>query len=156
MNQSDLKQKCLELIQQADAIFLSTIDSEGYPQTRAMVNLHNKTQFPHAVPFIEKQDDFSIYFTTHNHSEKMKQLNANPKVSAYFCNAKAFHGLMLAGEIESVTDPVIKKTLWDDEWTIHYPGGVDGPECGILRLKPTMAKGWYHSSAYELDLGNQA
>jgi general stress protein 26 len=72
----------------------------------------------------------------------MAQIRANPKVSVYFCNPSQFHGLMLGGEIEVVTDAELKKQIWQDGWEIYYPGGADDPEYTILRLLPAFAKGW--------------
>lgn len=144
MNESEIKQECIKLMETTDVAYLSTIDSNGFPQIRAMVNLRNKKQFPNlACEFIEHQDDFLIYMTTDTASVKFKQIIANPKVSVYFCDSKQIRGLMLVGELEVVTDKDIKKRFWQDDWKIHYPSGVDGPEYNILRLSPMHAKCWF-------------
>jgi general stress protein 26 len=82
----------------------------------------------------------------------MSQINANPKVSVYFCNPGKFHGLMLGGKIEVVKDADLKKQIWQDGWEIYYPGGVDDPEYTILRLLPAFAKGWYKEGPFEFEL----
>ncbi len=152
--ETEIKKACLELIGRADAAILTTVDKRGFPQTRAMLNLHNPKQYPSLISFLGNQDDFTLYFTTYTRSDKMEQIRNNPRVSVYYCDAPIYHGLMLGGEIEIVTDPGIKKALWQDDWTMYYRNGVDGPEYGVLRLRPSFARGWYQQSAFEFALGN--
>ena len=45
MQEKELKQKCLGLMETGEVVYFSTVDDEGFPQTRAMVNLRNKVQF---------------------------------------------------------------------------------------------------------------
>ena len=91
--EKELKQGCLKLMETADTAYLSTVDSDGFPQTRAMVNLRNKEQFPDlASTFQEHEDDLLIYVTTDTASDKFKQIKANPQVSVYFCNRKNIQG----------------------------------------------------------------
>jgi general stress protein 26 len=143
MNEKDLKQDCLKLMETADTAYLSTIDNDGFPQIRAMVNLRNKEQFSNiASIFNAHHEDLLIYVTTDTASDKFQQIKLNPKVSVYFCNPQKIQGLLLTGEMELVTDMNIKKQLWQADWEIHYPGGVDSPEYNILCLKPSLAKYW--------------
>ena len=143
MEEKELKQECLKLMETADIAYLSTIDSDGFPQIRAMVNLRNKEQYSDLTSVFEgHEEDLLIYMTTDTASNKFKQIEANPKVSVYFCNPQKIQGLLLAGEMELVTDMDIKKQLWHDDWKMHYPNGFDGPEYNILCLKPSLAKFW--------------
>lgn len=149
-----IKKACLKLIERADAAILTTVDNRGFPQTRAMLNLHNKKKYPSLISFLDPQNDFTLFFTTYTRSDKMERIRNNPKVSVYYCDAPIYHGLMLGGEIETITDSGIKKALWQDNWTMYYSGGVDGPEYGVLRLRPSFARGWYQQNAFEFALGN--
>jgi len=153
MEESKLKQECLNLMETADAVYLSTIGGDGFQCTRMMSNLRNKRENPGCIKVFEQhQEDFLIYMVTSSSSGKMQQIRANPKVSVYFCNPSEFHGLMLSGEIEEVTDKDIKKQLWQDGWEMYWPGGVDGPEYTILRLMPAFTKGWYKQGPFEFKL----
>jgi len=42
----EVKKSALTLISESKAAYLTTIDSDGFPITRAMFNLRNKEQFP--------------------------------------------------------------------------------------------------------------
>jgi phosphatidylethanolamine-binding protein (PEBP) family uncharacterized protein len=55
----------------AEAAYVTTIDPDGFPQTRAMFNLRRKEQFPGlASLFKDHQYDFLVYFTTNTSSLK--------------------------------------------------------------------------------------
>lgn len=152
MNNQEIKKACLDLMARTEAAFLTTIGNNGYPETRAMLNLHDKKQYPALILFFETQEDFTFYCTTNADSQKMKQIKANPKSSIYFCDAKIFHGLMLGGDIEIVSDMTIKRALWHDDWTMYYPSGVDGADYTVLRMRPSVVKGWFQMNRFELDL----
>jgi len=151
---TSLKQQCLQLIETLPVCHLTTIDSEGFPHTTAMNNLRNKHLYPNLAELYQDQDnDFVIYLSTSQQSDKMARMLANPKVSAYFCQADQFHGLMLGGEIEVIADQNLKNRIWQEGWTMYYPNGLEGPEYGIMRLVPTRAKGWCKNGPFELKLG---
>jgi len=153
MEEKELKKVCLNLMETANVVYLSTIGSDGFPYTRIMSNLRNKKENPGLVEMFEQyKDDFVVHFITSKSSVKMQQIRANPKVSAYLCNQGEFHMLMLGGEIEEVTEQEFKKQLWQDGWEIHWPGGADDPEFTVLRLSPDFAKGWYKEGPFEFKL----
>ena len=156
MNKEDKKEKILQLMQSSVFVFLSTIAKDGFPHSRVMFNLRNSEVYPSLIEFFSKhQDEFIIYLATNTSSEKMKQIRANPAVCVYYYKPVEFKSLMLAGRIEVVTDPAIKKKLWQDGWEIYYPQGPSDPDYSVLRLKSHIAKGWYKDHAYELDLNEK-
>ena len=157
MEEKDLKKACFNLMQTTGVVYLSTIDSDGFPYTRIMSNLRNKKENPGLVEIFEQhKEDFLIYMVTSSSSAKMQQIRANPKVSVYLSVytdiPSEFQCLMLGGEIEEVTDKQLKKQLWQDGWEIHWPGGADDPEFTVLRLSPAFAKGGYTEAPFEFEL----
>ena len=95
----DFIKKGIELIKKADAAYVTTIDPQGFPSTRAMFNLRNGKQFPRLIDFMSQFDDcFSLFFTTNTSSAKIKQIIINPKVSVYICDTKVYHGSYVSGE----------------------------------------------------------
>ena len=112
MEEKQLRQECLGLMETADAVYVSTVDGQGYPQIRVMANMRNKEQCPGLVEvFAQHSEDFMNYLTTCEETAKIEQIRANPKASIYFCNVGESLGLMLAGEIEIITDEKLKKEL---------------------------------------------
>ncbi len=100
----DITKKGDELIKKAVAAYLTTIDPEGYPSTRAMFNLKNSRQFPELVDFMSKHNELTLFFTTNTSSDKIKHIMNNPKVSVYYCDTELYQGFMCQGEIEIVRD----------------------------------------------------
>jgi len=152
MTLDSLREACLKLIERAPAAYLTTIAPNGYPHTRAMLNLRNRRQYPaHAHLFSTHQEDLLIYFTTNTSSGKIKELNANPKASVYYCDPSRFHGVMLAGDLHVVDDPLLRRDLWTPGWERYYPGGPDDPDHTILALLPTLVTGWHRAARFSFD-----
>ena len=144
MDVEEVKRSGLKLMEESKAAYLTTIDPDGFPITRAMFNLRNKDQFPEFSEFFEnQQNQFTIYISTNTSSSKVTHLDKNPKMCVYFCDAEDFKGFMLGGSVEIVDDRELKKTIWLDWWTRYYPEGVEDPDYTLLRLEPKNAR-YYH------------
>jgi general stress protein 26 len=149
VNEDELRDDCIELMETADGVYLTTVSEDGYPRTRAMLNLRNRSQYPdQASLFAEHRGDLLVYFTTNTSSSKVSHIRANPKVCVYYCTPSQFKGLMLSGDIEIVDDPAIRGALWNDGWERYYPGGPDDPDHTVLRLFPRAAEGWWGSHRF--------
>jgi general stress protein 26 len=143
MNDTSIKQTCLDLITDTFICQLTTIDSAGYPHTSAMLNLRYAKEYPTLVSLYEEEDnDFVLYMSTSMQSPKMARIRGNPKACVYFCDTKQLVGLMLGGEIEIITDQKLKNRIWQKGWTMYYPNGPDDPTYGIIKLVPSIVKGW--------------
>lgn len=153
MNQQEAKRMSLELLETAEAAIVTTIDPDGFPQTRAMFNLRRKGQFPGLAGLFKKhQDDFLVYFTTNTSSPKTAQIRVNPRVSVYYHKPSEFRGLMLSGEMEIVMDGKEKESVWEPGWEMYYPGGVHDPDHTVLRLVPLTAKYYHQLQFFHFDL----
>jgi general stress protein 26 len=109
-----------------------------------MLNLRNSERYPNLVPLFKKHNnDYLVYFTTNASSQKINQIKNNLKVSVYYSKPSEWRGLMLGGTIEIVKEQAIKKSLWQDAWTMYYPGGPTDNDYTILKLTPDVLK-LYH------------
>ncbi len=157
MTSQDMKTLCLQLMRTSDAAYVTTIDPQGFPDTRAMLNLWNIIQYPQLSTFFEPyQENLTVYFSTNTASQKLRELAHNPKASVYYCIPSKFQGVMLSGLLEPVTDMDIKRGLWQENWTMYYPGGVEDPDNSVLRLVPQMIKGWASMNRFQLNLQENA
>jgi general stress protein 26 len=112
--------------------FISSIDSDGFPNTKAML-----------APC--KRDGIkTFYWHTNSFSQKKKQYQNNPKACIYFCDKRFFRGVMLKGTMEVLDTIETKKALWKDDYSIYYTGGVDGGDFIILKF--TAENGRYYSN----------
>ena len=156
MNESEMKQLNSKLMQTAEVVYLATVDGDGFPQVRAMVNLRNASLNPSAAKVFDgHDDDFLMYFTTHKSSDKMKHIRTNPNASVYFCDSKQRCGLLLAGKIEIASEAKLKKDLWQDRWIKHFPTGAEDPEYTVLRFVPSFVKGWSPQGPFQFKLAQK-
>ncbi|MCP4137552.1 MAG: pyridoxamine 5'-phosphate oxidase family protein [bacterium] len=144
MNLEEAKKSSLQLMEIAEVACLTTIDPEGFPETRAMFNLRRKEQFPGLAQFFFSQpEDFCIYFTTNTSSSKISHIQQNSAVSVYYSKPDQWRGLMLKGSIEIISHINLKKDIWQDGWELYYPNGYSDSDYSLLRLLPKIAK-YYH------------
>ncbi len=150
MEIKEAKKISLELIESSKAAYLTTIDSDGYPITRAMFNLRNKEQFPEFSEFFAKQNnEFVIYITTNTSSSKIDHIKKNPKVSVYYCDPEDFKGIMFGGELEVIEDMELKQEIWLDWWTRYYSEGIEDPDYTLLKLNPKTARFYYKLNKFQ-------
>ena len=150
-NINEIKQNCLYLMENADGVYFTTIDHEGFPQTRILFNLRNKEQFPdHANIFKEHKKDFMLIFSTNTSSSKIRHIKANPNVCAYF--RSEWEGFMLKGVIEIVTDNDFKKIIWQENWDKYYKYGINDPDFTVLRLLPKYGKYYSQLKTHKFEL----
>jgi general stress protein 26 len=156
MDENEARQTSLDLIESADAAYLTPIDEDGFPQTRCMFNLRNKQKFPKLTTiFNDHTKDFMLLFSTNTSSTKISQIKQNQSVCVFFCKPSEFHSLALTGTIEIVDDARIREALWHEGWERYYPHGPNDPDHTVLRLYPIKARGWYKSHVYSFKIGTK-
>ncbi|HOO96335.1 MAG TPA: pyridoxamine 5'-phosphate oxidase family protein [Caldisericia bacterium] len=141
------------LSESLSVIYLTSIDENSYPQTRAMFNLRNpKTNEGYPTSF-EGDEALTFYFTTNTSSQKIPQIKNSKKASVYLCKPDCFDGILLKGDIEIIEDTKIKQALWRDGWKMYYPqGNPNDPDYSILRFVPHKIQGWSRGQKFEVDL----
>lgn len=149
MDKENATRRAHDLMTTAEAVYLTTLDPDGWPNTRAMLNLRNTERYPGLVPVFTSYDlDCTLLFTTNTSSGKVSQITGNPRASAYFCNPSEWRGLMLGGEISVVADLNLKEGIWQENWRMYYPGGIEDPDYSILRMIPRIAKYYEYLDSY--------
>lgn len=153
MDIEEVKKQSLELIETSKAAYLTTINSDGFPITRAMFNLRNKEQFPEFSKFFQEQENkFAIYIGTNTSSSKVAHIKNNPKINVYYCDPEDFKGIMFRGLVEIVNDNKLKRTIWLDWWTRYYKEGPNDPDYTLLRLNPKQARFYYKLNQVNFEL----
>jgi len=153
MDERAIKELCRNLLEIGWPAYVTTVDRMGFPQTRAMFNLRNRNHFPRLTEFFDGQeDDFTLMFTTNTSSTKIDDIKSNRAVSVYYCDPDTWRGVMFSGLIEIVRDSLTKKAIWHPEWNKYYPEGYNDPDHTVLRLLPTVAKGWSGTETFRLEL----
>jgi len=139
MKLTEKQAECLKVMERQSFVDLTTIDENGFPSTRAMLNLRNKQEYPHMSALYETaQNPLTVFLTTNTSSEKFTEISQNTKACLYYCEAAAFHGILLQGTVEIVTDNEIRKKAWQKGWEIYYPTG--DADYTLLRFVPNRLK----------------
>jgi len=120
------------LIDKQSVSFISSVDEDGYPNTKAM------------LPPCKREGIKIFYWHTNSPSMRIKQYRDNPKACIYFYDKRFFRGVMLKGIMEVLDDKKIKKEIWKDEYSMYYKGGMYDGDFIIIRF---IAKtGRYYSN----------
>ena len=143
------KQDVLDLMNEADAVYLATIGETG-PRIRALVNLRRAELYPGASR-ICRTDDFTVYLSTSAASDKVREMRANPAVALYYCDADRFQGVTLNGRAEVLDDADLKRALWSDDWRMYWPQGDGDPDYVVVRVKAEAVSGWWGGKPFKLD-----
>lgn len=150
MIEKELAKAFKSLTTNQEWICLSSVNASGTPETRAMINLANPKLFPTLQKFFG--EGFTAYFSTNTSSEKMQQLAINNKSSVYYYSAATFEGLLLMGEMATITDKQTKADFWQDNWTMYYKKGVNDPDYTLLKFTPRSYK--YYNGNFEVKAGD--
>lgn len=110
-----------------DAIVCS-IDDEGFPNAKAMFRAKNEGLR-------------TFWFSTNVSAVRTGQWQKRPQACVYFVNG--FHGLMLTGTMEVLTDDATKQAFWHEGDEQYYPGGPTDPDYCILRFT-SLHGNYYH------------
>ena len=112
--------------------YISSIDEEGFPNTKAMLKPRKRVGIK------------EVYFSTNTSSLKVKSFKENSKACIYFCDSRFFRGVMLKGIVEVVDDQTIKDMLWENGDTMYYSKGQTDPDYCVLKC--TVIAGRYYSN----------
>ncbi len=119
------------LIDKSSISIISSVDSEGYPNTKAML-----------LPRMREGIKY-IYFSTNASSMRVKQYMNNPKACVYFFDKKYLRGVMLKGTMEVLQDTKSKDMVWRDGDEIYYPKGITDSNYCVLKFKAESGRLYY-------------
>lgn len=112
--------------------FISYVDENGFPQTRAMLQPR------------ERDGIKTFYLSTNTSSNKVKFLKQNPKASLYFVDKRFYRGVCLLGTVEVLETVEAKERIWRTGDRIFYPLGVTDPDYCVLKFN--AERGRYYSN----------
>lgn len=125
------------MIDKGSTVFISYVDNEGFPITKAMLKPR------------ERQGIKVFWFSTNTSSNKVKFFRENPKASIYFVDKRFFRGVSLVGTVEVLETNEAKERIWQEGDTMYYKKGVTDPDYCVLKF--TATKGRYYSNFHSED-----
>ena len=111
----DSEQTIGNLVDKSNTAFISYVDKEGFPVTKAMLKPR------------ERQGIKVFWFSTNTSSNKGKFFRENPKASIYFMDRRFFRGVSLIGTVEVLETSEAKERIWQKGDTMYYKGGLTMP-----------------------------
>lgn len=126
----NIRKEIFDLLDSAKNAFVSSVDCDGFPGTKAMFALEH-----------ERLSTF--YFSTNYSAKRTHQFMENPKACVYLCNQENLQGLMLKGEIQVCRDRENKARLWRDGFEMYYPKGVEDDDYCVLKFTANTGN-YYH------------
>lgn len=121
-----------KMIDKASVSFLSYVDGDGFPITKAMLRPR------------ERNGIKEIWFSTNTSSNKVRFFKENNRASVYFVDRRFFRGVSLVGTVEVLETPEAKERLWQVGDKMYYKKGVTDPDYCVLKF--TAVKGRYYSN----------
>ena len=121
-----------KMIDKASTSFISYVDEEGYPITKAMLKPRKRNGIR------------EIWFSTNTSSNKVKYFRKNNKASIYFIDKRYFRGVSLVGTIEVLETVEAKEMIWQTGDEMFYKEGITDPDYCVLKF--TAYKGRYYSN----------
>lgn len=136
----DAEQTIGNLIDKQGVSFISSVDDDGFPNTKAM------------LPPRKREGIKTFYFTTNTSSMRAAQYRINPKACIYFCDKRFFRGVMLKGSMEVLEDAASKEMIWQEGDTMYYPKGVTDPDYCVLRFTAQTGRYYANFSSEDFDV----
>ena len=110
------------LIDKVSVSIISSVDDEGFPNTKAMIPPRKREGIKH------------FYFSTCTDSMRVGQYEKNPKACVYFFDQRFFRGVMLKGTMSVLRDSSIREEIWREGDDRYYPLGVTDPNYSVLHF----------------------
>ena len=120
------------LVDKQNTAIISSVDSEGFPNTKAM------------LPPRKREGIKTFWFTTNTSSMRVSQYRSNSRACIYFFDKRFFRGVMLKGTMEVLEDAESKEMIWQEGDTLYYAKGVTDPDYCVLKF--TAQSGRYYAN----------
>lgn len=95
----------------------------------------------------ESRFDGDLWFFTGLASHKVEDILERPQVNVAFADPSRQRYVSVVGQAELVDDPARKRELWSPAMKAWFPGGIDDPDLGLLRVRPSQADFWTSPSS---------
>lgn len=130
MNSLNAPSQALDLMRRSKTAILGTIDENGFPNMKALLNLN-------------PSETGTVWFSTNTSSLRVGQIRRDNRTCVYFLDQDTFEGLMLIGQAVVLQDPESRKLVWREGFEQYYPGGIDDPDYSVIRFT-AVSGNYYH------------
>ncbi|WP_433220974.1 pyridoxamine 5'-phosphate oxidase family protein [Dactylosporangium sp. CS-047395] len=125
----DGRGKVIELVGRAQSAMLTTMTAAGDHVSRPMAV--QETEF-----------DGDLWFFADGDSDKVRQIQAEPRVNVSLSNDKKSEWTSIAGTAEIVHDPAKAEQLWSKPLEAWFPDGPRSPGLALIKVHADTAEFW--------------
>lgn len=136
----DLEKTIGKMIDKQSVCYISSIDKDGFPNTKAMLKPRKRIGTK------------EFYFSTNTSSLKVESFKNNPKACIYFCDKRFYRGVMIKGTVEVLEDKESKEMIWRLGDTMYYKKGVTDPDYCVLKFTSFSARYYCNFKSTDMDL----
>ena len=127
-NQDD-RSKVIELVGRAQSAMLTTMTPGGDHVSRPMA--------------VQEADfDGDLWFFAYDDSDKVRQIQAEPRVNVSLSNDKKSEWTSIAGTAEIVHDPAKAEQLWSKPLEAWFPDGLQTTGLTLIKVHGDTAEYW--------------
>jgi general stress protein 26 len=88
------------------------------------------------------EPDGSLTFLTHLSSDKVRQIERDPRVNVAFVSDKGDRYVSVSGVVIVTHDPARMNALWKPTYRAWFPGGADDPDSAIFSVRIEIIDSW--------------
>ena len=118
---AEIKSRILQMLDKETFLSVATFGTDGYPDVRVLL-------------VAAKDGTDAIWFATGTDSNKIAQLQKNPKAAIYGYDMATMVEFRLFGSIELLTDSASRRKIWRDDFIEYWSDGVDSPNMTVLKF----------------------
>lgn len=115
----------IKIVRSCPFAYLSTINSDKYPETRHLMNTMN-----------EKAENLYLHFLTGFNSPKAEQIAKNPRVCLYYYDPQTHLAVRLFGRMQFEDNIVERGQYWNDTYKMFGYTGPEDKNWGLLSFIP--------------------
>ena len=136
----DVQKTIGNLIDKTNVSIISSVDSEGFPNTKAMLKVRKREGIK------------AFYFSTNTSSMRVSQYLVNNKACLYYYDKRFFRGVMLKGTMEVLQDEASRESIWQLWDRLYYPKGVNDPDYSVLKFTATSGRYYCNFKSEDFDV----
>lgn len=114
-----IKERAFRLLDKCEIVTIATVGDGGFP-------------YPVPVAKIAAERPFTVWIATGSGSEKVRHIRRDARCGLSFFDRD--DSVSLTGEAEVVSEPSVRRAMWQDWFAGHFPGGPDDPAYCLVRF----------------------
>ncbi|GAL86442.1 pyridoxamine 5'-phosphate oxidase [Sporocytophaga myxococcoides] len=118
-----------DMIKDIKIAMLTTVESNGCLRSVPMTTMQTECEG-------------LVWFFTNFDSQKVEDIRINSCINVTYSDIQKNVFVSVTGKAEVVKDPLKMQELWKPVLTAYFPGGLEDPDLGLLKVSIDEAEYW--------------